>query len=1004
MNVSNLLIKKGSGNKDNFSVALMGNLKDKDKDGYPKGFSFLVDDCNDKDFNKQDAPNMQQKINEVANRYGIDVTNQAIENINRVSQGKKEVLYHPKTGEFDSNIRKAMQDLETIPEIKTAVTQGYRARQEAKSLGFENTQEYVDVSKGMQKIMEREPSKLLKPVVQQPDSVTAPINEEKKMPDILTKPKLETQEDFKNYLIAQPTVKPYLKPTKEIVLPYQQRGTSFYLPEKGFYVEPAKVVQVGSPTAILPEAKKDIQRVADITTRKAAEFLVPTKIEYQQYKTSSPDILQKPELKSPEQFREYLGRDIFISPPERKPFYKVDKTNEFARRRAQDVARLGLYGVPGYGQALLAADVFDVGTEAATIVAYPVSKALGRPIAEPETLTYARENPKEFLIETGSSLAVFTIGGIGVGKYKAAKSQAKIKEAIKESKVQYKSEGYLQEGQARALKISPESKTEIIKLLDEGYSARKTKIRLVGENKELPKIEGNIVEVVNQRGDIIKRISVGEIKAEYKGKKVSEDVLAQSIFKIEESGKVKGYTEVIEKMRGNKADPTLSKFYESSELKSYKEDNKIRKFQSESKSDLISREPYGEKYKFEKTALGIEPKQQSFFSEFGSKSEVLPDFDYFQKRAKPYSKANTFEIQELKRTEGVKISKGDNMILGSKKYFDTKTIGEGQMIGVEEKIRKPSKSWKEQPTKEAKDIFYREQPKTTKEQPTSIQLLEEPRPSYTGGEGQTTSKYQEYFELVPASGDVYASSLGEKLPRALIKPSISLRTFGAYQPSVTTRTRTGITSGNIFVIDTGREKTKTKDITLSDNKLGLSGMSGVTNILDISTIQGITPKEDTTTRQDQRLKEEQIFKTPSPTRTPTTPTPFNFIFPEEVRTDLDLPRKQRIAKKDNQGFNAYALIESTKPYKKYYKKLNDKPLTQDTAISKVARFIDNNISARGKIERAKGTPVQESDNYFKIYNQKFRKGKGNTIIEKRKYRLDSAGEVKNIQTAKRFIL
>jgi len=97
-----------------------------------------------------------------------------------------------------------------------------------------------------------------------------------------------------------------------------------------------------------------------------------------------------------------------------------------------------------------------------------------------------------------------------------------------------------------------------------------------------------------------------------------------------------------------------------------------------------------------------------------------------------------------------------------------------------------------------------------------------------------------------------------------------------------------------------------------------------------------------------------------------------------------------------------------------YENLNVEPLTLRSALSMVARVVDNTISARGKIMKTKpiiqkGKKIipkakDTGDRYYDRTKQKFRQWKTKkklplptgVVIERQKFRLDSPGEVKKI--------
>jgi hypothetical protein len=116
-------------------------------------------------------------------------------------------------------------------------------------------------------------------------------------------------------------------------------------------------------------------------------------------------------------------------------------------------------------------------------------------------------------------------------------------------------------------------------------------------------------------------------------------------------------------------------------------------------------------------------------------------------------------------------------------------------------------------------------------------------------------------------------------------------------------------------------------------------------------------------------------------------------------------------------------MDATKNRKARWEKVNQKPLTKESALSLAAQQVDNTISARGKIIKTKpkivkGKEIKEEvvetgDEYFKINKFKFRdyqqkqgaKSKlPNSFIERQKYRADSRGEVTKLKRTKQFSL
>ncbi len=122
-------------------------------------------------------------------------------------------------------------------------------------------------------------------------------------------------------------------------------------------------------------------------------------------------------------------------------------------------------------------------------------------------------------------------------------------------------------------------------------------------------------------------------------------------------------------------------------------------------------------------------------------------------------------------------------------------------------------------------------------------------------------------------------------------------------------------------------------------------------------------------------------------------------------------RKARPIKKFK-AYDSFAKVRKGK-FRGKFRKLNKLPKTKSDAISLGARAIDTTIAATSKIKeiKSKTKPKSRNDRYFQNNRQKFRdfrRIKGtkvplkNKIIERRRFRLDTKGEVDEITVA-RFI-
>jgi len=101
--------------------------------------------------------------------------------------------------------------------------------------------------------------------------------------------------------------------------------------------------------------------------------------------------------------------------------------------------------------------------------------------------------------------------------------------------------------------------------------------------------------------------------------------------------------------------------------------------------------------------------------------------------------------------------------------------------------------------------------------------------------------------------------------------------------------------------------------------------------------------------------------------TPTKPTPSKpiiggFLFPREAQ------------QKEQQAYYPEVRIDATKNRKARWERVSEIPQTKESAISQVARVVDNTISAKGRVVPAPKKEVAQDtgDKYFEINRRKFR--------------------------------
>jgi len=129
----------------------------------------------------------------------------------------------------------------------------------------------------------------------------------------------------------------------------------------------------------------------------------------------------------------------------------------------------------------------------------------------------------------------------------------------------------------------------------------------------------------------------------------------------------------------------------------------------------------------------------------------------------------------------------------------------------------------------------------------------------------------------------------------------------------------------------------------------------------------------------------------------------SFTLPPPI-IDIDFGGRRRMTKKKQED----SFFGEVKVGNKY-QRVTKKPYTKSGALDRVARIVDNTISAQGRIvpSKSKKTPAK-GDGYYKKNQDKFRgfkmfKGKQvpvkNTIIEKKNRRLDTLGETQRLTVA-----
>ena len=228
-------------------------------------------------------------------------------------------------------------------------------------------------------------------------------------------------------------------------------------------------------------------------------------------------------------------------------------------------------------------------------------------------------------------------------------------------------------------------------------------------------------------------------------------------------------------------------------------------------------------------------------------------------------------------------------------------------------------------------------------------------------------------------------------------------------------------SKNFFQNNIQKDIIKNKEI-ISENILQSEDQqSGVVqNTIQVpSTVQTQDQVQDVQQKEIQKeiqqeiqLQQEIIIPTPKPINLEiiqpsviSPPGAIGVILPSTKKKKKAEQKKKNIA--TQQGYNVFA-----KERNKFIR-ANKKPLIKKDATNLTAFLVDNTISRTGFIKSTKKNPVKPSypipPNYYKKNIKKFRtfkqkKGKKipikRTLIEKRKYALDTPNEIRQITVLK----
>lgn len=638
---------------------------------------------------------------------------------------------------------------------------------------------------------------------------------------------------------------------------------------------------------------------------------------------------------------------------------------------------------------------------------YFIGSTAGQLIQNPvgfgtSAVKYAMNEPFELIGGIAGGVTGKTVRGVRLGN--------RVTESINEGTfITENIKGIVREKEVVQLNIDAEAKQNILGYIREGNIVRTYDITLkpkTGLESTTPKIKGSFYDVIDQYGNVVTRRTIGNVESEFRGKKITTESIGEAILRIDEqAGKIEGVSETIEK-RNDKF--TFSRFLESSQLTKYEKTGKKRLIESESDTRILSKEKY---------------KGQVLLEDYGMKEVngekflTLPEYSQLVKGSRPLSKTKSLEYnrlnKEIKPSGTMQVNPLTGEVTGSFTQIQTfKSYGKSESKFINP-IYKNLKSFKD---KIYPEVSVKEKPSKTSgsKGSTSKDIMNEISPDYIQGGEVGTQKISEFegkSYLIPYGGEEVIFSNVGSLRGEMLRGSINK----------------GLLSGVIYTPTTTKDKIKVKNIQSdvsvtnsfnaeSDNSLSgsfqgvnvdLANLSINNNAEVTGSISKSFSAQITDQQTKQKLKQESKVTNIS---VPNVPTGAGFSFPEEFQ--LIFPRvKKEEESGTKEGYIPEALIDSTKTHKAYWKKLSNKPMTKRSALSVSAEYVDNEISARGRIMKVKTNKeiIDTGEDYFGKNSYKFRtfqQKKGvrtnlpNSFIEKQRYRADNPKEIMTLKIEK----
>ncbi len=648
----------------------------------------------------------------------------------------------------------------------------------------------------------------------------------------------------------------------------------------------------------------------------------------------------------------------------------------------------------------------------------------------PIVVTAIKQGDVQTLGAIGIQFGGFAVGGFIGAKVGGKFIQARvISNAIKRSNIESKTIAKNIEV-LRKVKLSPELKVELKTLIDRGFSVRVVETKLVAstlaDGKIIPDVRGRFIEIINRKGVIVDVISIGSVISKVKGKIFSQEIISESVGKID-GGKSEFVTRsVIGKLKGDKFIPIKEiQTFQETTLTSRKVTPKGELTLSESITKLLAEgKVKGKPRDITKITKGI-------IGETGGLKPLKIDLKGLEsqllkgRRGKVISKT---ELASLKELTGIDFSI-DTVSIGelltSIKQTKAKTFG--FTINVPEIKIKP----RPKPRDTLREVFGAgtEIPKKFDFKFPKFDFKE----FFKTKDGQA---FQQQTKQINKNLDLLTQTTApEVITKAIAKPKV--------KPPITSKLVFGkipgldldSTFGNLGVLgsklntellsdlDLGQEqKRKQQQLGVLDTgllidlgqeqqrkKITVLSFPDITKTIDdLDQIQLpiLAQPQIQTQRQLQQLKinltgfgiDPLTITIPDIPITPPPPVFFDF---EEKKKRKLLPKGKDI------GFDLFVKSRGRK------KKVNKVPLMENTALDYGSFLVDNTISQQFSIKKTKkfaqNPKANIPRNYWELNKNKFndfviRKGKKvptpNSFQEKRGNAIDTFGEIRNLRVSR----